>query len=120
MRTLLLAAVVLSFTASLAGGCMMPGGGPSVGTSPPAPLEVKADANPSTIWVVKAVQVDDHLFYGLFACYRAEQPAAPKCYLAEIQGNVGKDGLSWPGEVEVEDGVVIPVRGDRRPSGELD
>lgn len=73
----------------------------------PAVLQVPNEQNPDVIWMVRPVQLErdgsssTRVHYGLFACYRASTPAAPKCHLAEVAGM--KKHLVWPDDPEQYD-----------------
>jgi len=95
MGKFLILAAALLFACPL-GGCL----GPRLAGAP-EPLFVPAGAtNPDVIWIVREVSTerrgskDDVLLWGLFACYRAEEPEAPQCFLAQIAGT--KEHLVWP------------------------
>ena len=105
MKRLVLVVVCVVFCLSLYGmaGCIAPS---ETRASAPLVMSVPGD-NPDVIWVVREFQVEERLFYGLFACYRApaDAPGPPKCYLAETAGDVAD--LSWPGTVYVRDGELL-------------
>lgn len=77
---------------------------------PPSPFTIKQwEQNPDVIWVVRAISADRgakrNIFrpkaeqvgmahYGLFACYRSEEPGPPACFLAETIGS--KEQIVWP------------------------
>lgn len=61
------------------------------------------EENPDVIWVVRSIDTQrgkkkgkaaDVTLWGLFACYRSSEPAAPACFLAETAGT--KEALVWP------------------------
>jgi hypothetical protein len=100
---------------SLAFGCATHG---TVRGPPVALLPAEGAANSDAVWVVVPIAVpvsakygtstapEYQQFYGIFACYRppAESPGTPDCFLARMEGDL--DDLSWPGNVQVERGVL--------------
>ena len=65
----------------------------------PVPIIVPADANPDVLWIVRPVTTErDNVgtvtLFGLFACYRSEEPGTPQCFLAQTAGT--EADLVWP------------------------
>ena len=63
-------------------------------------LEGSADKNPDVIWVTRQIRVIEKATglpvdrVGLYACYRADKPGEPTCYLAKTY--IAPEELSWP------------------------
>lgn len=107
MRTAHIALVVL-LSLFLLPSCLPAAGGPDhSAASAPGILSVAEDENPDVLWIVRAVQVDGEVFFGLFACYRksAKRPGPPTCYLAQMEGD--ESSLSWPAPVQLDDGSGV-------------
>jgi hypothetical protein len=88
---------------------------PTPQVSAPGVLSVANDANPDVIWIVRQIDVQQEgdrggstkTLFGLFACYRSDTPAAPKCFLASTSWK--PEDLSWPGAyVMTESGFLKP------------
>jgi len=97
--------ILLAFVLLLSSGCIRGQGG--IITDSKAETQATAfqqvdlnpDKNPPTIWMQREVHTEDAkgnkvVYHGLFACYRSDAPAAPKCFLAEIVAN--DQDLRWP------------------------
>ena len=97
MKAILLAALAACLLTWSA--CVPPP--PPAQAGAPTVLQVAQDQNPNVIWMVRPIQLEREgqgggmrTHYGLFACYRSESAAAPKCHLAEVAGM--KKYLVWP------------------------